>query len=439
MAINSLISMLGALDAALSLCTRCGLCQAVCPVYSVTGNEADAARGKIFLLDGLASHLFDDPAGVSERLDRCLLCGACEAECPRGIKITQTYIAARSILAEYMGLSLGKKVLFRQMLARPERFDRLAAWAARFQWLVTRPAGLLSSPVSQNMVSPLLINRWVPALPITPFHRMEIPERPTEVKGHRVAIFAGCLIDKVFPDIAVAMIEALKYHRADISVPAGQGCCGIPALSSGDMKSFQSLVALNLERFNPDDFDWLVTGCATCTAVIKKIWPEMSGWQIGSKNHVRLKRISEKTIDFSGLMIDIIGVAPMKTGSSSPLVTYHDPCHLKNSLGVMEAPRKLLCASNAFRFAEMKDADTCCGMGGGFCLSFPDISRSLGDRKRDRIMGSGADVVATSCPACMIQLADLSITAPRSFGVRHVAQIYADGLRLCRPQPSDAS
>jgi len=394
----------------------------------VTRSEADVARGKISLLNGLSERMFDDPAGVSERLNRCLLCGACEAVCPRGIKLTEIYVSARSILAEYMGLSFAKKIMFRNLLARPRRFDIMAPWAARFQGLVTRPSVSPASPVARRMVSPLLMDRWVPALPKTPFHMIDMPSPRANISGPRVALFVGCLIDKVFPEIAIAMIDSLQYHGIDVSVPAGQGCCGIPALASGDRQTFHFLAAWNLKCFDPDDFDWLITGCATCTAVIKNIWPDICGPEIGLKERARLRRLADKTMDFSQLLARMPDLEPRIPGSSLPLVTYHDPCHLKNSLGVTEAPRKILAAS-ACRFTEMEDAGTCCGMGGGFGLSFPEISRSLGEEKKKRIIASGADVVATSCPACMIQLAGISMSASHPFAVRHVAEVYADKIR----------
>ena len=88
-------------------------------------------------------------------------------------------------------------------------------------------------------------------------------------------------------------------------------------------------------------------------------------------------------------------------------VTYHDPCHLKKSLGVAAQPRALLQANPAYILKEMPESDWCCGCGGSFNLQHYEISAAIGKRKRDNIATSGCRVVATGCPACMLQITDM--------------------------------
>ena len=108
------------LDDQLVACMRCGLCQAVCPLFAETGREADVARGKLALLSGLAQEILNNPQGVQDHLNHCLLCGSCAANCPSGVKVLDIFIKARAILAGYMGLSPVKKVIFRGLLSKPE-------------------------------------------------------------------------------------------------------------------------------------------------------------------------------------------------------------------------------------------------------------------------------------------------------------------------------
>ena len=103
---------------------RCGMCQAVCPVFAETGREADVARGKLALLDGLIQEMFKDPKGVNERMMRCLLCGSCAANCPSGVKVLDIFLKARAILVGYMGLHPAKRIVFRGMLAHPTTFQQ---------------------------------------------------------------------------------------------------------------------------------------------------------------------------------------------------------------------------------------------------------------------------------------------------------------------------
>ena len=84
--IKELTRLMHELDDQLRVCMRCGMCQAVCPLFSETGLESDVARGKLALLDGLVQQLFKDPKGVNDRLNKCLLCGSCAANCPSGVR-----------------------------------------------------------------------------------------------------------------------------------------------------------------------------------------------------------------------------------------------------------------------------------------------------------------------------------------------------------------
>jgi len=110
-------------------------------------------------------------------------------------------------------------------------------------------------------------------------------------------------------------------------------------------------------------------------------------------------------------------------------VAYHDPCHLKKSLGVASQPRTVIRANSDCELREMAEADGCCGMGGSFNLQHHDISRRIGDRKAEAIIATGAKVLATGCPACMLQISDALSRAGAKVAIRHPVELYADYLR----------
>jgi glycolate oxidase iron-sulfur subunit len=416
------------LEDQLVVCMRCGMCQAVCPLYAETGREADVARGKLALLDGLASEMFQNPEGVNERLTRCLLCGSCAANCPSGVKVLDIFIRARAILAGYMGLSPMKKAVFRAGLSRPLFFDRLIEWGSKVQGIFARSADDLLGTSCARFYSPLG-DRHFKALAPVPFHRIfeRIDTRPG-ASGIRVGFFVGCLIDKIFPEIGKAMLKSLDHAGVGVFVAPHQGCCGIPALSSGDATTFGRLVRFNLQAFSSESFDFLVTGCATCTSTIKKLWPMMA-CDLTEKEQEQVQALAQKTLDVTQFLVDNLGLpavpAPEKNGI--PL-TYHDPCHLKKSLGVAEQPRALMRANQSYTFKEMAEADRCCGCGGSFNLQHYDLSAAIGRRKRDNIVSSGCAVVATGCPACMLQISDMLSRAGDRVQVKHAIEIYAESL-----------
>ncbi|MBW2367335.1 MAG: (Fe-S)-binding protein, partial [Deltaproteobacteria bacterium] len=157
----------------LAQCTRCGICQSVCPLYAYTGREADVSRGKLALLDGLAERIFKTPEGVMERLDRCLLCGACMHQCPAGVDTMKVFIRARSILKQVTGLSATSRLVLRKILANPATFNKVAQKAIRWQSTVFKSANPKLETARARFGPLSLRRRHVPKLAGTPFHRLD--------------------------------------------------------------------------------------------------------------------------------------------------------------------------------------------------------------------------------------------------------------------------
>jgi len=424
--IAELARRIDTLDRELSACSRCGMCQAVCPLYAQTGNEGDVARGKLTLLEGLKDELFNNPDGVMDRLNRCLLCGSCEAACSCEVKVLEIFLKARAILEEFKGLSLAKKIILRHILSKPGVFDKAVKTAGRYQNLFIKNAGGHQNTSCARLLSPIPSIRHFTPISDQPFHdRYPSMNTSPGKSGLKAAFFPGCLLDKVYPQVAHAVVKVLDHHGVGIFLPQGQGCCGIPAISSGDMDTFTRLMNHNSSLFEEEDVDYLVTACATCTFTIKKVWPMMC--DASSENRETIHRLSEKTMDISEFLVSVIGVTPCEQVlETKERVTYHDPCHLKKSLGVEKAPRVLIRANPFCRLTEMEAPDNCCGMGGGFSLFHYGMSSDIGEKKRDAILATESTTVATGCPACMMQIADVLSKHNDPVAVKHVIELYAD-------------
>jgi glycolate oxidase iron-sulfur subunit len=380
--------------------------------------------------------MFEDPNGVYERLNKCLLCGSCATNCPSGVKALDIFIKARIILTGFMGLSPAKKLVLRGMLSHPGLFDRLLEWGSKFQGILTKPACEILGTSCSRIASPILNERHFMPLAPVPFHRIvSSMDTPPGSSGIKVAFYTGCLIDKIYPNVAQAALDVFSHHGIGVFIPEGQGCCGIPTVSSGDAESFERLLRHNIKKYSPADFDYLVTACATCTSTIKKIWPLMA--DAGPDNALKSKvgKISGKTLDINQFLVSKIGITSVNeketinNRKNAVKITYHDPCHLKKSLGVSSEPRTLIKANKDYSFKEMPEADWCCGMGGSFNLQYYEISSGIGKRKSGNIKAAGADVVATGCPACMIQISDMLSRANEKITVKHPIEIYAESLK----------
>ena len=425
--LHALARMLKELDDQMVACMKCGMCQAVCPVFAETMREADVARGKIALLENLAHEMIQDAQGVQEKLNLCLLCGSCAANCPSGVKVLDIFLKARVIVNTYMGLSPTKKAIFKGLLTKPALFNSLLEVASKFQRLFTKPASEVIGSSCARIQTPLLGDRHFMPLAKTPLRKLVRSKSTRPGKsGYRVAFFPGCVVDKIYPQVGQAVLKVLEHHEVGVYMPAGQACCGIPAISSGDKESFDRLVLANVELFEKEDFDYLVTPCATCTATIHEIWPLMSGDKKESLRD-RIQALASRTMDIGQFLVDVLEVA-VPTQGSGVRVTYHDPCHLKKSLKVSEQPRALLRTNPQLQFVEMAEADRCCGCGGSFNLQHYDLSKDIGIQKRNNIVASGAEVVATGCPACMLQISDMLSQHGDRVRVKHFIELYAESL-----------
>ena len=212
-------------------------------------------------------------------------------------------------------------------------------------------------------------------------------------------------------------------------------CCGIPALASGDRKGFVMETQKNLEVIGRElvggGINYVVTPCGSCTATLKEWWPYFIQ-EFSPDQQKTVRAVADRVMDINAFLVDVLHVDQMEPGERHPgdvtRVTFHDSCHLKKSVGVSEQPRKLIRMNPNYELVEMAEADRCCGCGGSFTLFHYDLSKEIGQRKRDNIVRSGASVVATGCPACMLQISDMLSQNKDEVQVKHPIEIYAETL-----------
>lgn len=420
--IKQLAEMLNELDDLLTRCMRCGLCQAQCPVFARTGREADVTRGKLALISGLGREMLKDPEQVREKLERCLLCGTCQVSCPSGVEVTDIFLRARTILNGYLGLSRSQRMIFRSLLTHPRLMNRLFSISSLFLNLMSKEADPVVGTSCARFNAPLIKDRHFKKPAAVPLRRqVSSLDTPAGASGLRVAFFPGCLTDKFFPETGLAALKILKHHQVGVYMPEGQACCGIPALSAGESKSFSSLVDQNTALFSAARWDYLLTPCATCTATIRNLWPRHhKGRPLGMD--------PEKVMDVSQFLVDVLKVEPLQSEGEKETAVYHDPCHLRNSLQVTVQPRTLIKAGGRYSLVELPGGPSCCGAGGSFNLRHYDLSREIGELKARDIASTRARVAATACPACMLQLSDMLSREEVHMPVKHVLELYAESL-----------
>lgn len=405
----------------LDRCSKCGSCQAVCPLYGETRAEPFVARGKIFLLKNYLEGKIALSPKMKEIMSLCLLCKACTYQCPNKIPVDELVMSARSEIAREKGLPFVKKNAFQHFLKNNGRLSAAAKLMYLYQksgiqWLI-RKSGILkilSNDLEQK-------EGLLPQMAGMPF-RNQVPNHfSCREPKLRVAYYTGCLTNYVFPNIGYAVLKVLQKQQLDIVIPE-QWCCGIPALASGDEKTAAELAEKNISSINNAGVDAVITDCASCGHMLKK-YADFLGTP-------ESKAFSAKVFDFSEFLDETINFR-IGEKSLSVTATYHDPCHLRRGQGVAQEPRRLLRSVPGLNFIEMREADRCCGSAGSFNLEHYRLASQVGHRKVQNILQTGAGVVVTACPSCIMQISHHLELNNSEIKVLHLAEFlsmtYSDG------------
>jgi glycolate oxidase iron-sulfur subunit len=379
-------------------CVKCGACRAHCPVFGADRREGRVARGKVALAHSVITGEVGLEDKVLEDMSQCLLCGSCCAQCPNKVPTEEIVAAARRRIAEEKGLStFGKGVA--AVLGRPKLMNLLAKSGGVLSSLLFNKLPENSGLRLRFPVPYLEQDRTLPPITAKPFRERvpEIirgdPQQPT------VLFFTGCGINYMYPAVGEAFLKALKFLGVTVIIPKDQVCCGLPAVSAGATATVEKLADQNLAAFSRHTVDYIVTACASCNAGLGKVYAEM-GEEFGD--------LSAKTMDVfvflarHGLPEKL---ATLPKAATRIKVTYHDPCHLRTQ-GITREPRQILRALPQIDFVEMPEAGTCCGLGGTYSVYHYETSKKIGAKKAANIATSGAELVATDCPGCIMQLQD---------------------------------
>jgi Fe-S oxidoreductase len=395
-------------------CATCAKCNAVCPVYDVFRSEDMSSRGWFEIVtDRDYSYL-----NSKRVVEACLNCKSCRTACPAGVDVSQLILNRR---AEHPNAFAGMVFRFH---AQTERFAAVVKWIARLQpwWdrplmrrvldLVTRPLLTFLAPnarFSSRIAFPQLAVRQLRE------RYAELIPSAGDQRRSAVAYFHGCAASYFEDGVGDAVIAVLRRHGVEPDLPP-QRCSGTPIETYGHRNLAKEGARENLLSF--EGYDTIVTGCASCTLMLKDYptlfagEPEQAAAEALAK---RVKHISE-----------FVAQSAIRPAMGSPVsgrkLTYHSSCHLR-AAGVTKEPRALLKGLPGVQFVEMPDADRCAGGAGTYLVKDFDTSQRIVARKRQAVEDSGADLVATSCPACMIQL---KTGLPPAVEVKHIAQILQD-------------
>ena len=381
----------------LQTCIHCGLCTSACPTYLELGSELDSPRGRIHLMRAVTEGRIGWSDDVVAHLDLCLECRACETACPSGVKYAQLLEAARADIERQYRRPLRERLILGLLR------DRILPYPGRLKWALA-PVRLLG-PLARSLAR-LLPNdarRMVEILPqAAPAGPYQLPEVVPAVgeRKYRVALLTGCVAQVLFARTNWATARVLARAGCEVVIPKEQGCCGALHLHSGAPQTTQALARKNLRAFDLDGVDAIITNAAGCGSTLKEYGHVLAS---DSEYARQAERFSEKAQDIS-VFLDKIGLPPF-TRSVPLKVAYHDACHLAHGQGVRAEPRRLLAQIPGLELVELRESEVCCGSAGLYNILQPEMAERLLERKMQAIADTGAQVVATGNPGCLMQIA----------------------------------
>jgi len=188
-----------------------------------------------------------------------------------------------------------------------------------------------------------------------------------------------------------------------------------------------SLARQNYKAFENAPGDIILTLCASCAYHLKHYYPKIARQAgIPEKN---MAAFVDKVMDFSSFMANVLDVSPDAFQRSAKKVAYHSPCHLCRGMGVTAEPRQLI-ETAGLNYVPCDDEDVCCGFGGSYSVDFPEISAEILKQKLAGVSASGADVLVSDCPGCVLQLRGGMDKQGHHIAVKHISELVADQLKV---------
>ncbi len=392
-------------------CVHCGFCLQACPTYLALDDENDSPRGRIVLMKAIADGAlsFDD-ADAELHLDRCLGCRACETACPSGVPYGQLLELTRERAAVRRALPpVARLILF--VFSRP-RILAISMWKAR----VFRATGI-----------PKLLSRlpgrlgFAMAMLASTRRTREESSRTYAAGGsgtrEKVATLDGCVMDGLFAPANRATERTLAVNGYSLVRAEGQRCCGALHAHAGDAKTARDLARANIAAFERSGAEFIAVNSAGCGAAMKEYGHLLSGDDAWRE---RARAFSAKVRDVSEMLA---AAGPVTGGKVSARVAYDAPCHLLHGQRVSAPPLAVLKAIPGLELVPLIDSEQCCGSAGIYNLVEPEISNLVLIPKLANIAASGAPVVATGNPGCLMQMGAGLLRSGSTTLLRHPVEL----------------
>ncbi|MCW8889085.1 MAG: heterodisulfide reductase-related iron-sulfur binding cluster [Sedimenticola sp.] len=375
-------------------CVKCGICLPHCPTYKLTRDEGDSPRGRISLIQALASGQLSSTE-TQYHLDRCLTCLACEASCPSGVRYHELIDQARSIRDKRSRLAQISHSLIAKLPYH--KASRFALWLYRFsgvRYLLRAVAGRQFRRLDDLIPTHAKVGHW----------RRDYPA--TSAQQGRVGLFTGCagrISDRLALDAAISVLNRLGF---EVVIPTQQGCCGALHQHAGDSETALIYSQQNQAAFGRDNLDAVLYVASGCGAQLNQQRFSVPTWEISH-------------------FINSCNWPPEVTLNPLPYrIGLNTPCSLKHSLKLDDQPPLLLNRIPEIDLTPLTQID-CCGAAGSYLLEQPTLSDALRDKAMATFKPAELDFLATSNSGCALQLASGLRKTNKNLRVVHPIELIA--------------
>jgi len=382
----------------LDRCVHCGLCLNACPTYRELGLEMDSPRGRVYQMVQVSNGAPITPS-YEEHIGLCLACRGCESACPSGVPYGRMVEDARAQIESRKERGRAARWLqdfvFRKLLVSPRMMmaagttlyiaERIGLKALAGILLGGRLGGI--AQLAPSAEPPFFFSQIGQTLPASGEQR------------YRVAFLAGCIANVSFARLNEATVRVLRKNGCEVTIPAGQGCCGALHVHSGLREDAERLARRNIDALESGNFDAIISNSSGCGCALKEYGELLAGDPpYAAKAHAFASRVRDITEFLAGIELNR-EMTPL-----SAVVTYQDSCHLAHGQRVRSAPRKLLAAIPGVEFREMRGSDICCGSAGIYNVIQNEMSMQILASKMKSVNATDAGIIATANPGCMLQL-----------------------------------